>query len=162
MNPKLIELFKEYDASHQHATNRLTHKVAIPMIFFNFLVMFDWINLMTFSLGADDYRLSVGMIFTALFALWYFAMSIKLGCLLLPMMVVMLALGTATPTWLVIVLGVAGWIIQMMGHLVWEKNSPNFVTNLVQFLVGPIFFLALVTGDWKVGQHLQTSDAASA
>lgn len=153
MNPRLTELFTEYDACHQHETNRLTHEIAIPLIFFNLLVMLDWITLTSITENFIAYPISVGVLAMICFSIWYFLMSLKLGLMLLPMMIALLALGNFTPTWLVITLGVIGWVIQLMGHLVWEKNSPNFVTNLIQFLVGPIFFLALVTGDWEVGKH---------
>ena len=32
LNPRLQALFDDYASSHQHPTNRLTHKVAIPAI----------------------------------------------------------------------------------------------------------------------------------
>ena len=38
----------------------------------------------------------------------------------------------------------------MAGHLVWEKKAPNFTRNAIQALVGPIYFLALATGDWRM------------
>jgi uncharacterized membrane protein YGL010W len=162
MKPRLIELFKEYDACHQHKTNRLTHEIAIPLIFFNLLVMLDWISIFTINVEFVNYRISVGMLVMVLFTFWYILMSLKLGLMLLPMMIALLAIGTFTPSWLVITFGIAGWVIQLMGHLVWEKNSPNFVTNLIQFLVGPIFFLALVTGDWQTGKYLITEQTVSA
>jgi len=37
---------------------------------------------------------------------------------------------------------------QLAGHVVWEKNSPAFLQNLLQALVGPLFFVAVLTGEW--------------
>jgi uncharacterized membrane protein YGL010W len=31
---------------------------------------------------------------------------------------------------------------------VWEKNQPAFLKNLLQALVGPLFFAAALTGEW--------------
>jgi uncharacterized membrane protein YGL010W len=52
------------------------------------------------------------------------------------------------PVWAVIAIAVGGWLIQLAGHAVWEKKSPSFLTNLAHALVGPIFFVALLTGDY--------------
>jgi uncharacterized membrane protein YGL010W len=38
--------------------------------------------------------------------------------------------------------------VQLAGHSVWEKNRPAFLKNLTHALVGPVFFMALLTGDW--------------
>ena len=45
MSPTLQRLFVEYADSHRHPTNRLTHKIAIPMIVFHIIAMLDWVKL---------------------------------------------------------------------------------------------------------------------
>jgi uncharacterized membrane protein YGL010W len=40
-----------------------------------------------------------------------------------------------------LILFVAGWIFQAIGHAVFEKNSPAFLKNLVHLMIGPIFLL---------------------
>jgi uncharacterized membrane protein YGL010W len=37
---------------------------------------------------------------------------------------------------------VVGWILQYLGHYVYEKKSPAFYRNLVHLLVGPLWILA--------------------
>ncbi len=44
-NPRLVALFDDYASSHQHPTNRLTHKVAIPFIVLHIVAMLDWVKL---------------------------------------------------------------------------------------------------------------------
>ena len=59
-------------------------------------------------------------------------------------------IGRLLPVWAVIAIAVSGWLIQLAGHAVWEKKSPSFLTNLVHALVGPLFFVALLTGDYSL------------
>jgi uncharacterized membrane protein YGL010W len=41
---------------------------------------------------------------------------------------------------------VFGWILQGIGHWVYEKNSPAFVRNVVHLAVGQLFLLARAVG----------------
>jgi uncharacterized membrane protein YGL010W len=41
-------------------------------------------------------------------------------------------------------------LVQLAGHVVWEKKQPSFLTNLVHALVGPLFFAAVLTGTYRV------------
>jgi uncharacterized membrane protein YGL010W len=148
VNPRLIELFREYDQYHLDPINRLTHKVAIPLIFFNAFAMLDWIELVAIP-GASSYPISVAHIAVAWSVMWYARMNPKLCILLAASFVVMLIVGSYTPKWLVVSIGVAAWVLQFLGHLVWEKKAPNFMRNGIQALVGPIYFLAIATGDWQ-------------
>ena len=51
-------------------------------------------------------------------------------------------LAAVTPRPLVLAIALVGWAIQLAGHLVWEKRSPAFLANLLQALIGPLFFVA--------------------
>ena len=149
MKPALQELFAEYTECHRHPVNILIHKIAVPMIFFNAMVMLDWVALGEIP-GSSGWPMTLGQLFVILCAIWYLAMDVKLGVLLSLSFAVMLALGWVTPGWVVIAIGIFGWVIQLAGHLVWEKKAPNFTRNAIQALVGPIYFLALATGDWRM------------
>ena len=35
-----------------------------------------------------------------------------------------------------------GWVWQLIGHQVFEKRRPAFVDNIIQLLIGPLFFAA--------------------
>jgi uncharacterized membrane protein YGL010W len=149
MKPALQELFTEYSECHRHPVNILIHKVAVPMIFFNAMAMLDWVVPGEIP-GSSGLPMTLGQLFVVLCAIWYLAMDVKLGVLLALSFAGMLALGWVTPGWTVIAIGVIGWAIQMAGHFVWEKKAPNFTRNAIQALVGPIYFLALATGDWRM------------
>lgn len=146
MSPALEALFVDYSGSHQHPTNRLTHKVAIPMIVFHVVAMLDWIHLA--RIPGTDWPLTVAMVAYAGAVAWYLAMDLKLGVIMALLTVLAFPLGRALPGWAVIIVAVLGWTIQLAGHVVWEKKSPSFTKNLVHALVGPVFFVATLTGDW--------------
>ncbi len=148
VNPRLIELFSEYDQYHRDPVNRLTHKVAIPLIFFNAIAMLDWIKPFV-AAGVSGPAISLAHVAIAASLVWYVRMSAKLSLPMAASFGVMLVIGWTTPPWLVVTLGIAGWALQLMGHLVWEKNAPNFMRNGIQALVGPAYFVAIATGDWQ-------------
>ncbi|HEX8820976.1 MAG TPA: Mpo1-like protein, partial [Archangium sp.] len=50
LKPQTQALFDEYISSHQHPTNRLTHKVAIPLIVLHIVAMLDWVRLVSVPL----------------------------------------------------------------------------------------------------------------
>lgn len=148
MKNALQELFVEYTEYHRHPVNILIHKIAVPIIFFNAMAMLDWVVLGQIP-GLPGWSMTMGQPFVVLCAIWYLGMDLKLGAILSLAFAGMLALGHVTPAWTVIGLGLFGWTIQLAGHFVWEKKAPNFTRNGVQALVGPIYFLALATGDWR-------------
>jgi uncharacterized membrane protein YGL010W len=148
MSPALRALFVDYAESHRHPTNRLTHKVAIPLIVFHIVAMLDWVRL--FQVGG--FTVTLAMVAVAAALVWYLRMSVKLGLMMAVFMGLCFPLGRLTPWPVVVAIAVGGWLVQLAGHSVWEKKSPAFLTNLLQALVGPIFFLACLTGDWREGQ----------
>ncbi|ATB36085.1 hypothetical protein CYFUS_001499 [Cystobacter fuscus] len=149
LRPRTQALFDEYYASHQHPTNRLTHKIAIPIIVLHIVAMLDWVKLVPVPvLPGGVLTLAMVCWFTSL--LWYLRADPKLGLLVSAFMLLCIPLGRLLPVWAVIALAVVGWGVQLAGHSVWEKKSPSFLTNLVHALVGPLFFVAVLTGDYKL------------
>lgn len=59
-------------------------------------------------------------------------------------------LGRATPLPLLGGAFVAGWALQLVGHRVYERNSPAFTTNLVHLVVGPRW---LVRRWWRAARR---------
>jgi len=147
LKPQVVALFDEYQASHQHPTNRLTHKIAIPFIVLHIVTMLDWVHLMAVPLLPGGV-LTLGLVALALSAIWYLRASVKLGLLVVAFMVACVPLGRMLPPWSVVAIAVLSWLVQLAGHSVWEKKSPAFLTNLVQALVGPLFFVAVLLGDY--------------
>ena len=144
LSAKLEEQFQLYAEFHRHPMNRLTHKIAIPLIVFHVIAMLSWISLGTpfgFPLTLA-HLLYVGAI------AWYLTLDVRLGLLMIPLVGLCFPLSAVTPRGVVIGLAVFAWLIQLAGHLVWEKRSPAFLTNLLQALIGPLFFVAVLVGVW--------------
>ena len=147
LKPKLRALFVEYADCHRHPMNRLTHKIAIPLIVFHIVAMLTWIPLFTVA-GVQvnaahvAYLAAIG---------WYFSLHVRLGVTMALLFAICFPLAAVTPWPAVVAIAVAGWLVQLAGHVVWEKRSPAFLRNLLQALVGPLFFVAILTGDWKQG-----------
>jgi uncharacterized membrane protein YGL010W len=60
--------------------------------------------------------------------------------------VVLDVLGRGIGPWPAAVLFVGGWILQGVGHYVYERNSPAFFRNFVHLAVGQLWILAKATG----------------
>ena len=56
------------------------------------------------------------------------------------------AAGRFIPAWPALGLFVFGWILQGVGHWVYEKNSPAFFRNFVHLAVGQLWILAKAVG----------------
>lgn len=144
MRAALVELFEAYDAAHQDPWTRRTHQLAIPLIAFHLVAMFDWIRVAELPGGFVLTMAHPGMLAVSV---WSLVMSPKLGVLMAAALIGLLALGAVTPWWIVVIAAILGWTVQLLGHVLFEKNKPAFTDNMVQTLVGPLFFLAELTGD---------------
>ncbi len=150
LKPKLRALFEEYADSHRHPTNRLTHKIAIPLIVFHIVAMLSWI-----PLGAiGGFQLNAGYLAVLAVVGWYASLDVKLALTMGLLYALCFPLAAVTPWPVVVAVAVAGWVIQLLGHVVWEKRSPAFLRNLLQALVGPLFFVAVLLGDWPQRRSL--------
>ena len=150
MNPTTLRLFDAYAADHRHPMNRLTHKVAIPFIVFHVLAMLAWIPLgPAFVVGGVAVQLTGGVVGWAVATAFYAWAAPRLAPLMALLFGLCLPLAALTPRPVVVGIAVVAWTIQLIGHSVYEKNRPSFATNLVQALIGPLFFVAVTTGAWR-------------
>ena len=141
----LEEQMAVYSAYHQDARNRATHFIGVPLIVLSLFIPLAWLRLDLGSVGV-----SAGMILAALVLAYYLALDIALGLAMVAIFGVLLwageriaALGSATGwTWFA-VLFVAGWILQLVGH-VFEGRRPALADNLFQIFIAPIFLCAEV------------------
>jgi uncharacterized membrane protein YGL010W len=127
--------------------NRLTHKIAIPVIVLHIMAMLSWIPLHVSVAGV---ALHAGHIGWLVATGWYLSMHVRLGLMLAVLFGLATWAGEQLSVPVVVGLAAVGWLVQLAGHTVWEKKQPAFLTNLLQALVGPMYFVALLTGDWKV------------
>jgi uncharacterized membrane protein YGL010W len=70
----------------------------------------------------------------------------------IPMIVTSLVLAPFRP-WLALQLFVGGWVLQFVGHYVFEKNDPQFFGDKRNLLVGVLWsaieWMRLLTGRWR-------------
>lgn len=143
MNPTTARWFAEYAADHRHPTNRLTHKVAIPVIVFHILAMLTWVPLGTVA----GFPVTLALFgWTAAVGFWVYYLP-RSGALLGLATLPVLLFGNLVPVPVVVAAAVLGWTVQLAGHAVWEKNRPSFLKNAAQALIGPLFFTAALTGE---------------
>lgn len=140
-----LELYAEF---HRHPMNRLTHKIAIPLIVFHVIAMLSWVSLGNRVSTLVGVPLHLGHLAYLLVIGWYLRLDARLATLMALLFAMCFPVAAVTPRATVIALAVIGWVVQLAGHLVWEKRSPAFLTNLLQALIGPLFFVAVLVGFW--------------
>ncbi len=134
MSQEISRLFEDYASTHRHPTNKLCHYLGIPTIVFTVLgLLFKLDGVVAFAVAsavvAYDLRLSARLTAPfAAFVLLSFALAPRLP---------------ASALWSLFVLG---WVLQFVGHFVYEKKSPAFFENLRQLLVGPLWIIGTLIG----------------
>lgn len=144
LKPKLERHLASYADFHRHPMNVACHKIGMPLIIFNAVALLDWVVLGRVA-GLEitlAYPIYVAVV------LWYLSLNVKLGLIMAAAYGACIPLGWIAPWSVIIGAGVVGWAVQFLGHIVWEKRSPAFLTNLLQLLIGPLFIAASLVGDW--------------
>lgn len=143
-NQRVQKLFDDYARYHRHPANKLCHYIGIPLIVFS-LVGCLW--QLSPVVAAAIAALAVGYQLRISFGLTFgFAGFLVLSFLLAPGL-----------PWAALWFGfVLGWILQFIGHFVYEKRSPAFFDNARQLLVGPLWILGTLTE--KRGQERGSRD----
>jgi uncharacterized membrane protein YGL010W len=150
MRPTLQRFFDDYASDHRHPMNRLTHKIAIPFIVFHIIAMLDWIKLgPSVDVAGYTLALSVGHIFYLATIAWYFTLHVPLALVMSVLVALAFPLAAVTPKPVVVAVAIIGWLVQLAGHSVFEKNRPAFTKNMMQALIGPLFFVAVLIGVYR-------------
>ena len=129
-------LFADYAAYHQTKGNKWFHRFGIPLIMLTLIGM-----LVRVGVSVDAIRVDAAMLLIAIAEVVYLILDWRLGVVMLVISVAFYFLGAAIPLWINVALFVAGWILQFLGHSVYEKKSPAFLTNALHLLVGPLWIL---------------------
>eukprot|EP00922_Rhytidocystis_sp_ex-Travisia-forbesii_P067868 GHVS01101000.1.p1 GENE.GHVS01101000.1~~GHVS01101000.1.p1 ORF type:complete len:205 (-),score=10.98 GHVS01101000.1:416-1030(-) len=160
------QYFSSYAAYHRNPINKIIHVIFVPSIFLSLLLMFSLFTPSTSSILCEPQttttnnvcliiRLWIPTAIDNLFVLWLaYLMVLSLRCsipiglitcglyvaliklagiyLSLPLPSSMLKTGA-------IGLFTLGWIMQIIGHFVFEGRKPALLDNLWQFNVAPMF-----------------------
>ncbi len=133
--------FRDYEEHHTSLANKLTHFVGIPMIVVCLLGLLRYAGV-----SVAGVRIDLAMLVCAGATLFYLRLDWRLG---LPFAAVA-ALGYWLSGFISLTLLLAGflvgWILQFVGHAVFEKKAPAFTTNLRHLLIGPLWIFSRFFG----------------
>ena len=142
MSPVLREHFADYGSFHGTPGNKACHAVGIPLIYFSVIALLAHVPL--FHVGGFAFTLAEP-VFLAV-TLYYLRLDVALGAMMLVLSAAMAAVGGFVPIPMAVGLFILGWVLQFVGHYVYEKKSPAFFRNVTHLLVGPLWILAKATG----------------
>jgi uncharacterized membrane protein YGL010W len=142
MTQALRSHFDDYAAFHTTAGNRTCHSFGIPIIVLASLSLLARVPLV--ALGG--FELTLAEVVIALFVAYYLTLDRALALVMLAAYAALDAAGRFIPPLPALGLFVFGWILQGVGHWVYEKNSPAFFRNFVHLAIGQLWILAKAVG----------------
>ncbi|HUP65925.1 MAG TPA: Mpo1-like protein [Thermoanaerobaculia bacterium] len=134
---RLAPMFADYASHHQTVGNKWCHRAGIPLIMFSLIGLLEAVVV----ISRPEFRLDAALILIAFSTIYYFALDWRFGFLMLVVALAMWAAARQIPLTAHLVLFVAGWILQFIGHGVYEKRQPAFLKNLAHLLIGPLWLL---------------------
>ena len=126
-------LFADYASHHQTIGNKWFHRFGIPMIMLSVIGMLARVPV------APHVDAAIVLILIA--EIVYAILDWRLAAIMLLVSALFYFAGAALPFWINVGLFVVGWIFQLVGHSVYEKRQPAFLTNALHLLVGPLWVL---------------------
>lgn len=142
MTQALRSHFDDYAQFHRTAGNKACHALGIPIIVLASLALLARVPL--FVLGGLEVTLAEVVI--ALFVAYYLTLDAPLAGLMLAGYAALDLAGRFIPPLPALGCFVFGWILQGVGHWVYEKNSPAFFRNFVHLAIGQLWILAKAVG----------------
>ncbi|HET7294798.1 MAG TPA: Mpo1-like protein, partial [Vicinamibacteria bacterium] len=113
-----------------------------PLIVFALLAMLAHVSVAP----VGGFALTAAEVLLAAVTIYYLTLDSALALLMLLVSAAFVAAGRHVPVLTAAGLFVLGWILQFVGHYVYEKKSPAFFQNLTHLLVGPLWILAKAIG----------------
>ena len=142
MSEALRSHFADYAAFHRTPGNKACHSFGIPLIVLSSLALLARVSL--FSVGGFDVTLAEVLIFG--FVAYYLTLDLTLAAFMLVAYAGLDAGGRFIGLWPATAIFALGWILQGVGHYVYEKNSPAFFKNFAHLAVGQLWILARAVG----------------
>ena len=146
---RIDSLLAEYGDSHQSPINKMIHWLAVPVIVWTVVALL-WSIPFPFAVKLPGNPVNWATIVMLLAQLYWFRLSLNLGLGLLLYNVLMIKVTLLVeqdfpyPLWqLAVVVFIAAWILQFIGHAV-EGKRPSFFKDLQFLLIGPAWLMAFV------------------
>lgn len=121
-------LFADYASHHQTKGNKWFHRFGIPLIMLSGIGMLTRVPIAAIALIVAS-------------EIVYAILDWRLAAIMLVVSAAFYFVGAMIPFWIDAALFVVGWILQFVGHSVYEKRQPAFLTNALHLLVGPLWIL---------------------
>ena len=142
MSKALRSHFDDYAAHHATPGNQACHGVGIPLIVLSTFALLGKVALFQ----AGGFTVTAAELVLVLATAYYFTLDRPLALMMAAASAVLIVAGRFLGLWPALAVFVFGWILQFIGHYVYEKRSPAFFQNLTHLLVGPLWILAKATG----------------
>jgi len=142
MSSTLRSHFDDYAAFHRTPGNKACHSFGIPIIVLSSLALLAQVPL--FSIAGFTVTLAEVMI--ALFTIYYLTLDAALAAMMFSAYVLLAVVGRFIAPIPAAGLFALGWVLQGVGHYVYEKNSPAFFRNFAHLAVGQLWILAKAVG----------------
>jgi uncharacterized membrane protein YGL010W len=140
----LQQWLTEYSESHQHPTNIIIHKFAVPLIVMSLLGM---IWCLPFPKLSFMPWFNWSLLISLLAILFYLSLSISMALgmtlyvILQSFLFFWLEPRLPTPLWLLmLVIFAVAWVLQFIGHHI-EGKRPSFFQDVRFLLIGPLWVL---------------------
>ena len=142
MTPTLKSHFADYAEHHATPGNKFCHMLGIPLIVLSLFGLLAAVPLAT----VGGFPLTLAEVLLVGVTFYYLTLDSPLALMMLATSILLLALGRQLSLPWAAGIFVFGWILQFIGHYVYEKRSPAFLRNFTHLLVGPLWILAKATG----------------
>lgn len=141
---KLKESFAFYAAYHRNPVNKILHIITIPLISWSILVFLDYLP--TYKLFGETFALTFALIPVVFYIGIYILLEWRIGLLMVPYILSEYLLASiyrfnVPYAWISAgIIFVFAWILQFMGHGIWEGRKPALLDSLTQaFVMAPLF-----------------------
>lgn len=130
-------MFDDYASHHRTSGNKWCHRFGIPLIMASILGMLTRIVVLRWGgLYVDG-----AMALMAIATFYYLLIAPFLAIVMLAISIVFYLVAAQLPMWLLVTMFVLGWILQFVGHGVFEKQRPAFLKNVAHLLIGPLWIV---------------------
>ena len=128
-------LLADYGSYHRTRGNLVCHSFGITLIIYGTLAFLLEVPL-PFGAGTAAELLIAGAF------VFYLFLNIPLAFAILAAVALLDAAARTVSDWRIgLAAFLLGWVLQGVGHAVYEKNKPAFFRNLVHLMVGPLFLV---------------------
>jgi uncharacterized membrane protein YGL010W len=141
MSPRLRAHFADYAAFHGTPGNKACHYVAVPLIVLTVFALLARVPLGT----VGGLTVTLAEVLIVLATAYYLTLDRVLALMMLAASILCAWAGRAIPPGIALGVFLAAWVLQFIGHYVYEHRSPAFFRNLAHLLVGPLWVLAKAT-----------------